>query len=285
MPQTESRSGGESPGVRASVPASDAAAPALSLVIPIFNEAEHIERNVGIVVEYLERRPESFEVVLADDGSTDGTKEILRRLVATGSPSLRLVENPENRGKGSVLSLGLTAARGEVRGFLDADLEIDVRFVGDLLDRLDEEVDVCVGSRAVRGSAERSRLRHLAHHAYNAIVRAFLGTTLRDNSSGIKFFRREVVETVVPEVEEEGWGWDVECVVRCQMHGFRVREVPIETVEQRLSKVRVFATALQTLRMIFRLYRQGVRVRRGGPRVDRPRVPDAQAGTGRGGAA
>ena len=106
----------------------------------------------------------------------------------------------------------------------------------------------------------------------------FLGTTIKDNSSGIKFFRRAVRDAVVPNVSEIGWGWDVEFLVRSQMEDFRVREVPIETVEQRLSKVRVFRTALQTLGMILRLYRQGVRVRPRNRRGDRrPRSSSAEA--------
>lgn len=235
--------------------------PALSLVIPIFNEAEHIERNIRIVTDYLDARGGTYEVVLADDGSTDGTKDILRRVVAEGRRPIRMVENPSNRGKGSVLTLGLGAAEGAVTGFLDADLEIDVQFVGKLLDRLDDGIDICVGSRALEGAAaERSLLRHLAHHGYNFVVRMFLGTTIKDNSSGIKFFRREVTERVVPSIREEGWGWDVEFLVRAQMQGYRVREVPIQTVEQRISKVRVFRTALETMGMILRLYFQGVRV-------------------------
>ena len=253
--------------------------PDLSLVIPIYDEAELIERNIRIVTDYLDARGGSYEVILSDDGSTDGTKDILRRVVDEGRRPIRMVENEVNRGKGSVLTLGLGAANGEIVGFLDADLEIDVRFVGDLLDALDDEVDICVGSRALNESAaERSMLRHLAHHGYNTVVRMFLGTTIKDNSSGIKFFRRAVRDAVVPNVSEIGWGWDVEFLVRSQMEDFRVREVPIETVEQRLSKVRVFRTALQTLGMILRLYRQGVRVRPRNRRGDRrPRSSSAEA--------
>lgn len=236
--------------------------PSLSLVIPIYNEAEHIEANIRTITDYLDDRGGSYEVILADDGSTDGTKEILRRVVAEKRRPLRLVENAANRGKGSVLTLGLTAGAGDVRGFLDADLEIEVRFVGDLLDRLDG-TDICVGSRALDGAnAERSTLRHLAHHGYNTIVRLFLGTSIQDNSSGIKFFRREVCERIVPAVRDTGWGWDVEFLVRAQREGFRVREVAIRTVERRISKVRVFRTALQTMGMVLGLFLRGVRVRR-----------------------
>ncbi len=173
------------------------------------------------------------------------------------------METAENRGKGSALTRGLSEGRGAVVGFLDADLEIGVRFVGDLLAALETGTDICVGSRALEGAkAERSFLRHLAHHGYNFVVRSFLGTSLRDNSSGIKFFRREVADAVLPEMTEEGWGWDVEFLVRAQRLGYRVREVPIETVERRLSKVRVFRAALQTFAMVLRLFFAGVRVPR-----------------------
>jgi glycosyltransferase involved in cell wall biosynthesis len=244
----------------------------LSLVIPIFNEAEHIARNVRTVTDYLDSLGLSYEVLLVDDGSVDGTKEILRSVRDEGRRRIRLLENPVNRGKGSVLNLGLTNARGEIVGFLDADLEIDVRYVGELLAALDDDASVAVGSRALEGGdAQRSPLRHLAHFGYNLLVRILLGSRVRDNSSGIKLMRKQVRDRVVPFIREEGWGWDVEFLVRAQMNGFAIREVPIRTVEQRISKVHVFRTMLQTTLMMLRLRAQGVRVRR--TSAPRPRTP------------
>jgi len=246
----------------------------LSLVIPIFNEAAHIARNVRTVTDYLDGLGRTYEVILADDGSTDGTKAILHGIRDEGRRRIALCENAVNRGKGSVLNLGLGRATGAVVGFLDADLEIDVAFVGALLHALDEGADIAVGSRALEtSSARRSPLRRLAHRGYNLLVRWILGSTVRDNSSGIKFFRREVRDRILPQVREERWGWDVEFLVRAQREGYSIREVPIRTVEQRMSKVHVLRTSLQTFWMMVRLRLQGVRVRPKGPDPGANRKP------------
>jgi hypothetical protein len=234
----------------------------VSLVVPVYNEAGLIESSAATIRTFLEGRGGEFEVVFSDDGSTDGTTDVLRRLEKDDATRrTRLVVAEQNQGKGGALNLGLAAATGDVVAYIDADMEIPISHVGDVLQGIAEGYDLCVGSKAI-GDSQRESRRKIAHKVYNGMVRNLLGSRVYDHSCGVKAFRREVVDAVLHEMRDKKWVWDTEFLVRAQRKGFRVKEVPIHSVSRRESKVRFVSAVIDSFGAVLRLYFQGVKVPR-----------------------
>ena len=234
----------------------------LSLIIPVYNEKDHIRGTAKKVAAYLKGLDLDHEIIYSDDGSTDGTAAILKKL-KRADKNVRLVSAPKNEGKGAALTKGLKAAKGRVVAYIDADMEIDIKFVGDVLKGIEEGFDLCVGSKfAGGGTSKREFRRHLTHYGYNLMVRWILGSSVYDHSCGVKAFRNEVVRSVLPEMKDKKWVWDTEFLVRAQKKGYRVKEIPVHTVSVRQSKVKFVSAVLQSLNAVLSLYRDRVIVGR-----------------------
>jgi glycosyltransferase involved in cell wall biosynthesis len=162
--------------------------PAVSVVVPAYNEAENLPALLGELVPALESTARPFEIVVVDDGSTDGTREVLDALAAR-HPALRVVRFRRNAGQSAAFLAGFAAARGEVIVTLDADLQNDPGDVPELLRRL-EGHDAVLGVRVKRRD---SVLRRASSRVANAVRRAVTGDGLADVGCSLKAVRREHV--------------------------------------------------------------------------------------------
>lgn len=233
----------------------------LSLVVPAFNEAAHLSANIRAIHAYLTNLVSSFELIIADDGSTDETPAIARRL-AVAMPGLALFRLERNAGKGAVLREAMRRTHGRIIGFLDADLEIPVHYIADLLAAVRDGADIAVGSKFIAGSGtQRVFWRNLAHHGYHRLETLLLGRALADDQCGIKLFAATALRPLLDLSRENGWAWDPEMMTLAMMHGFRIREIPITAHANRPSRVRPMHAMLTTLRGLFRLRRRGIFVR------------------------
>ncbi|GIU92193.1 MAG: dolichol-phosphate mannosyltransferase [Acidimicrobiia bacterium] len=199
--------------------------PRVSVVLPAFRLGPVIAQNLKRTLEALEPVT-SFELVVVDDGSPDATYQEAARL-AEVDPRVSVVRHRENRGKGEALLSGWKASRGEVVVFLDADLDLPPEQIPDLLPALDE-ADVVVGSK--RGSMSEGNyptVRRALSRLYASITHRMLGLPVSESQTGLKLFRREVLDTVLPQVRVRGYAFDLELVVRAHRAGFRVAEAPV----------------------------------------------------------
>lgn len=206
--------------------ADPAAAPHLSLVLACYDEAEHLEESFREIRETLEQSPFTFEVIFVDDVSRDRTREILRGIVE-GHPGLdlRVLLHERNLGRGATVADGFRAARGTVCGFLDVDLEVHSRYIPSLVREIDRGADVAT-LRRIYAFQLRSLDRYVMSRGYSWLVRRALGVGLRDTETGYKFFRRASLLPLLDEIEDRGWFWDTEVMVRAARRGLRVVEVP-----------------------------------------------------------
>ena len=226
--------------------------PHLSLVLACYNEAEHLRASFAEIRETLEQTGRPFEVLFVDDASRDGTREILREIVA-GHPGLdlRVILHEGNRGRGATVTDGFRAARGEVAGYLDVDLEVHSRYIPSLVRAIDRGADVAT-LRRIYAFQVRSLDRYFMSRGYSFLVSRLLGVELHDTETGFKFFRRERLLPVLEAIRDPGWFWDTEFMVRAARHGLRIEEVPGAYV-RRFDKASTVSSIRDSFRYFARL--------------------------------
>ncbi len=220
-----------------------------SLVIPVYNEQARITRTLIDVLQYLGSRPESWELIVVDDSSTDQTAAIVEQ-ACQGIPSFRLLRNGKNSGKGISVRHGLLAATGDLLFFSDADLSAPIAELPRLLEPLLEGADVVIGSRALRPewiSPRQSGLRQAAGRSFNRVLRLVTGLPFRDTQCGFKGFRRAPARAILPLLTISGFGFDVELLYLAKKFGYRSLEVPVHWGHVDGSKVRVVRDGIEML--------------------------------------
>lgn len=222
--------------------------PELSIVIPAFNEELRLPKTLERIQAYLRTGRLSAEVIVVDDGSRDGTAQLVERSRAQ-FPELRLVSNGRNRGKGYSVRHGMLEARGEIALFTDADLSAPIEEAGKILAPLREgKFDVAIGSRAVDRSlivVHQPRLRELMGIVFNLWVRLIAGIPFADTQCGFKAFRRERARIVFEQQRVEGFGFDPEILFLAQRHGLRSVEIPVRWFNDPASKIHVVGDSLK----------------------------------------
>jgi glycosyltransferase involved in cell wall biosynthesis len=194
----------------------------LSVVMPAFNERE----TIRTIVDRVRAVPIDKEIVIVDDGSTDGTREILREL--DGQDGIRVLLQPSNQGKGAAIARGFREARGEIVLIQDADLEYDPADYARLIHPIESgEADVVYGSRFL-GGGER-RVLYFWHTVGNRLLtlisNMLTNLNLTDMETCYKVFRREVVQSLT--IESPRFGLEPEITAKIARRGYRVFEVPI----------------------------------------------------------
>jgi glycosyltransferase AglD len=204
----------------------------LSILLPAYNEAAQIERCVQEVEVKVKKFSGSYEIIVSEDGSTDGTDVIVAR-IAKDNPNLVLLHSPQRLGKGKGIKNALSASKGKFIVFMDVDLATDLACLPALLRVVKENGGMAIGSRHVPGaSVERRFTRTLSSLTYNALVRLLFWDGIRDHQCGFKMMSREVAETVLQFSKTDGYFFDTEMIVRCKKLGFPVIEVPVNWTEK-----------------------------------------------------
>jgi glycosyltransferase involved in cell wall biosynthesis len=221
-------------------------APELSIIIPAYNEERRLPESLRRIRDYVGTRAISAEVIVVDDGSTDGTVGVVNatRASLTG---LRLVSNGNNRGKGYSVRHGMLEARGRVVLFTDADLSAPIEEADKLLAALATS-DVAIGSRGVDRSliqVHQSPLRELAGIIFNRIVRLVTGVPFVDTQCGFKAFVREPTRIVFEQQRIERFGFDPEILFLARRHGLRAVEIPVRWAHDPQTKVHVLRDSLR----------------------------------------
>lgn len=199
----------------------------VSVILPVFNDRQALERAIPESVAALSTITDAFEVIVAEDGSTDGSADFVRSWHEK-EPRVRLLHADERLGRGRALNRAIEAARYEVVCYYDVDLATDLAHLPELVGAIRSGADIATGSRLMPDSdIVRSGGREVASRGYNFLVRTILRSRLHDHQCGFKAFRRERVLALVPEVQAPHWFWDTEVLVRGQRKGYVVKEFPV----------------------------------------------------------
>lgn len=212
--------------------------PYLSVVVPAYNEEQRLPDTLAQILAYLERQPYRFEVLVADDGSDDGTAALVERLMAQ-RPELRLLRL-DHRGKGYTVRKGVLAARGEYVLFSDADLAVPIEEWEKVARSFAAGADVVIGSREGLGARRQGepRYRHVMGRVFNLIVRVVAVGGIQDTQCGFKAFRYAVAQDLFQRVrlyDDQArvvrgpavTAFDVEVLFLARRRGYRVAEVPV----------------------------------------------------------
>lgn len=228
---------------------------AISVIVPAYNEERRIGRTLERVLEYLGRAGRPFEVIVVDDGSVDGTADVVRR-VAASEPRVRLVCLDRNRGKGMAVRRGVLESTGEVVLFSDADLSTPIEEVETLAARLANGSDVAIGSRSARGArveVHQPWYRELMGKGFNVLVRVLAIPDFVDTQCGFKCFTRDAARAVFARARIDRFAFDVEALVIARCLGYRVVEVPIRWADEPHSRVGVVRDSLSMFLDLLRI--------------------------------
>jgi glycosyltransferase involved in cell wall biosynthesis len=233
--------------------------PLLSMALPCYNEGELAVENTLKVHDYLKSQPWSFEILVCDDGSSDGTSE---KLDALQSDAIRVFHYSNGPSRRENLALTLQQGSGEILAFMDMDLATSLNHLPDLIEPIQGgKFDMVVGSRYQKGAeVERSFLRRLYSELYNRTIRLLLGSRILDHQCGFKAFRKSVLLQLIQEMGYDsafsrGWFWDAELLIRAQRHEFRILEMPVRWVHARKSSFN-FLRELKVIPSMIRLRKE-----------------------------
>jgi dolichyl-phosphate beta-glucosyltransferase len=221
----------------------------LSMVIPAYNEARRLPPTLARLRDYLEAGPDTYEVLVVDDGSTDDTV-FVAQAVAREWPQLEVLTLPQNQGKGAAVREGMLHARGALRAFSDADLSTPIEELPRLRSHLGGACHVAIASRDAPGSdiqVHQPRWREFMGRTYNRILRLLVLPGIRDTQCGFKLFTSEAAEACFAPLETFRFGFDAEVLVRAHRRGWEIAEVPVRWRHVEESRVGGIGDALRML--------------------------------------
>jgi len=200
----------------------------LSVIVPAYREARHIQDNLGKLLRELDGLGRTYEVIVVSDGNTDETAREAERVV---SPYIKVIEYNRNMGKGYALRCGVAHSSGELVTFIDADMELDPRYIKGFIALMESfDCDAVVGSkRHPMSNVQYPAARRFQSLMYQLLVRTLFRVKVRDTQTGLKLFRRQVLEEVVPLLAIKRFAFDLELLVVARQLGYKkVMEAPVD---------------------------------------------------------
>ncbi|HLV78806.1 MAG TPA: dolichyl-phosphate beta-glucosyltransferase [Chthonomonadaceae bacterium] len=232
--------------------------PTLSIVVPAYNEETRLGATLDRMLAYFDAQGYPYEILVVDDGSTDGTAGVVEK-VAAERPQVRLLSYSPNRGKGYAVRYGMLRAQGQRILFSDADLATPIEEVEALAAQLDAGYDIAIGSRDVPGSRllkRQSLLREMGGRLFNKMVQLMAVPGIHDTQCGFKLFTQEAARAVFSRCQVDHFAFDVEALyVALRPCGYRVAEVPVRWAHQEGSKVRFLRDAWRMVKTLFKIRR------------------------------
>ncbi len=220
----------------------------ISVCIPMYNESSIISDTAKTLSEYMSRTFDDYEIIFSDDGSRDGSADIVKGLAL---PNVRVVGYENNRGKGCAVRTAMLAAEGDVVMFTDADLAYGTDVIKRVYDIFEEKpTDIVIGSRNIRkdGYEGYTFMRRVASKAYIKVLCIAGGLKLSDSQTGCKAFSKKAVEDIFKRCEVDGFAFDFEAILWAQKLGYRFTEMPVKVINHRESKVNLLRDAFHMLK-------------------------------------
>ena len=205
------------------------------VTVPAYNESKNLRKCVEMLLKVTPRLGEDFCIVIAEDGSTDGTDIIAQDLEHMYTPVIHL-HSPQKLGKGLALKRAFSKVEGDIYAFIDCDLATNMKFFPQLINSIREGNDVALGSRYIDGAeVHRTVLRDIASRLYNRLIRILFNDHVFDHQIGFKAFSNRVIKDLLGECDSTGWFWDTEILIRSIHNNYKLVEFPVEWKEKKNS--------------------------------------------------
>lgn len=231
--------------------------PDVTAIIPVFNDRVSLEIALPRSIEALSRITPQFEIIVAEDGSSDGSAELVREF-SKKDPRVRLLHSDRRLGRGKALNRAITEAKGEIVCYYDVDLATNMQHISELVLAIQNGADISTGSRLLPSSdTVRTGGREVASRSYNFLVRLFLGSRIFDHQCGFKGFRRERILPLLPTIRSDHWFWDTDILVRAQRQNYTVNEFPVHWRAGKGTTVRIkdiFSMGSSILRLWWQIH-------------------------------
>jgi glycosyltransferase involved in cell wall biosynthesis len=199
----------------------------LSIILPAYNSVKVLEKAIDAIKKQVAPLVSRYEIIIAEDGSTDGTGALAREIAAR-EPCVIHSHHDKKLGKGGGLAEGFKLASGGIGLFIDPDLEIPATYIPKLLEEIRGGYDIASASKNHPQSRVRSPFkRRVLSRGANFLIRAVLCSKLYDHQTGLKAFKKEVYHRIFPHVKNKKWFWDTEVLMLAQWLGYACKEIPI----------------------------------------------------------
>ena len=230
----------------------------VDITIPVYNEERDLPVCISRLTAFLHANLERpWRVTIADNASSDGTREVAERLCEEHS-AVSYLYLPQ-KGRGRALRTAWLASDAGIVSYMDVDLSTDLVHFPELLDALDSGYDVAVGSRLSRESrVTRGIRREFISRSYNLLIKGMFFTPFPDAQCGFKALTREAAHAIVPLVENNNWFFDTELLIIAARNRYRIKSVPVKWDDDPASTVRIIGTATEDLKGLCRLRFGGV---------------------------
>lgn len=219
----------------------------------MYNENGVIAENASRLSDYMAAHFSDYEILFADDGSTDGCGDTVRALAL---PHTRVVGGPPNRGKGYAVRLAMTEADGDIRIFTDADLAYGTDVISDIADAFAKTgADMVIGSRTLHGDgyAGYTRFRKLASKLYLRVLCLVGGFRLSDSQCGCKAYGKRAAEDIFPRCKVDGFAFDFETILWANKLGYKIAELPVTVLAHGDSKIHMVSDSVRMLRDLIKM--------------------------------
>ena len=236
----------------------------VDIVIPVYNEEQALPRSIVILADFLKanlRNP--WQIVIADNASTDKTQSVSEMLCERYS-GVTYIHIPQ-KGRGRALKAAWLDSAADIVSYMDVDLSTDLSHFPQLVQSLEQDYHVAIGSRLSKGSrVTRSLKREVVSRSYNLLIKSMFFTPFRDAQCGFKALTRQAARAIVPHVKNDNWFFDTELLIIAAKRGYRINQVPVKWDDDPNTTVNIAGTAAEDVKGLLRLRLGGI------PRVAPP---------------
>lgn len=229
-----------------------------SLILPCYNEAEHITESINSIIAVLKRLNYSFEIIFIDDKSKDKTRSLLKEIKTKYKLlPITVIFHNKNMGRGATVAEGIKKAKGRVAGFIDIDCEISPIYIPIFIDSVYAGFDVASAHRLYEFNFLALH-RWVASKMYSYLIKKIFRLKLNDTEAGYKFFNKKTIMPILTKTKDNHWFWDTEVMIKARLSGLKIKEIPAVFIRRKdkSSTVKIIPDTLKYFKNIIRLKKE-----------------------------
>ena len=213
----------------------------VSIILPCYNQAAYLESSVKEIMNVFSYTKYSYEIIIAEDGSTDSSYVIAKKLEKKYK-NVRLIHEKKKLGFGLAVSNAIRKSNGEIAGFVATDLSTSAHYLPLIISQFKKGYDIVTAKRNYKYDTKNIFKKFtsiLMHNGYILLFRLLIKTNLKDTETDCKFFKRKKILPILDEIKAKHWFWDTEVMVRPYFKGYKIKEVPILYIQKYNNKTTV----------------------------------------------